>query len=174
MFGGELVAIFVAPIAGAAMEARDEVDAIAGAGLAGDRYCAAAGTYSGRRLGDPQRAVTLIEREAVAAARAEAQLTLDEAETRRNLVTAGVPLNHLVGRTFRVGRVRLRGVDLAEPCVYLEGATRPGGPGRPCAPGRSAGRDPRGRPPAGRRSRRAGRALTRPGRRPRSSGHAVA
>ena len=43
-----------------------------------------------------------------------------EAETRRNLVTEGVALNHLVGRTFRVGGVRLRGVKLAEPCVYLE------------------------------------------------------
>ena len=46
-----------------------------------------------------------------------------EAETRRNLVTEGVALNHLVGREFRVGAVRLRGVKLAEPCVYLEQLT---------------------------------------------------
>ena len=35
----------------------------------------------------------------------------------------GVALNHLVGRTFRVGGVRMRGVRLAEPCVYLEQLT---------------------------------------------------
>jgi MOSC domain-containing protein YiiM len=108
------------------MEARDEVEAVAGLGLAGDRYAGASGTYSGRRLTDPQRAVTLIEREAIAAVRAERHLPLDEHETRRNLVTVGVPLNHLVGRTFVVGPVRLRGVDLAEPCAYLEDVTRKG------------------------------------------------
>ena len=46
-----------------------------------------------------------------------------EDETRRNLVTEGVALNHLIGRTFRVGAVRMRGVRLAEPCVYLEQLT---------------------------------------------------
>ena len=38
---------------------------------------------------------------------------------RRNLVTEGVPLNHLVGRTFRVGTVVLYGCRLADPCAYL-------------------------------------------------------
>jgi len=126
VFEGELVAIFVAPVGGAPMEARDEVEAVAGRGLAGDRYLDADGTYSGTRIPDDQRAVTLIEQEAVAAARAEEQFELGAGETRRNLVTSGVPLNHLVGREFRVGTARLRGVKLAEPCAYLEGKTRPG------------------------------------------------
>ncbi len=126
MFDGQLVGIYVAPTAGAVMEARQEVEAVAGSGLVGDRYLGASGTYSGRRLADPRRAVTLIEREAIVAAYAEGDLELAEDETRRNLVTLGVPLNHLVDREFRVGSVRLRGVDLAEPCVYLERGTRPG------------------------------------------------
>jgi hypothetical protein len=126
MFDGSVVGIFVAPSSGAPMEARDEVDAIAGTGHAGDRYAEATGTYSGRRLNDAQRAVTLIEREAIVAARAEGGVALDEDETRRNLVTVGVPLNHLVGREFQVGPVRFRGVDLSEPCAYLERATRDG------------------------------------------------
>ena len=49
-----------------------------------------------------------------------------EIETRRNLVTEGVPVNHLVGREFTVGGVRMRGYDLAEPCTYLEELTRTG------------------------------------------------
>ncbi len=108
------------------MQARDSVDAIAGAGLAGDRYADAAGTYSGRRHSDARRAVTLIEREAIVALQVEAGVALDEDETRRNLVTVGVPLNHLIDREFLVGPVRLRGVDLSEPCAYLERETRAG------------------------------------------------
>ena len=117
-----LVAIYVAPTAGAPMEARSAVAAIAGAGLEGDRYATESGRYSGS--GHGARDVTLIEREAVEAVRAEAGgVPVTEADTRRNLVTEGVALNHLVGREFRVGAVRLRGVKLAEPCVYLEQLT---------------------------------------------------
>ena len=126
MFEGSVVGIYIAAASGVPMQAHDEVEAVAGAGLVGDRYATAAGTYSGRRLDDAHRAVTLIESEAIRAARAEGRLELDAAETRRNLVTAGVPLNHLVDQEFEVGGVRLRGVDLSEPCAYLERATRPG------------------------------------------------
>jgi MOSC domain-containing protein YiiM len=126
MFEGSVVGIFVAPTAGAPMQARDEIEAIAGTGLAGDRYAEAIGTYSGHRIADHRRAVTLIEREAIFAVRSETGLPLDEAETRRNLVTVGVPLNHLVEREFRVGPVRLVGVNLCEPCAYLEREVRDG------------------------------------------------
>jgi len=120
--GGRLVAIYVATAAGAPMAACDHVDAIAGAGLRGDRYATGLGTYSGHGRG--ARDVTLIEREAIDAVRAEdAGIEVREDETRRNLVTEGVALNHLVGREFRVGAVRLRGVRLSEPCAYLEQLT---------------------------------------------------
>lgn len=108
------------------MEPRAEVRAISGKGLEGDRYAIEAGTYSGTRVEDAMRAVTLIEREAIAGAVSEYGIELSEQETRRNIVTEGVPLNHLVGREFTVGDVRLRGYDLSEPCAYLEGMTRPG------------------------------------------------
>jgi MOSC domain-containing protein YiiM len=120
--GGRLVAIFVATAAGAPMEARDQIDALAGVGLRDDRYATATGTYSG--TGRDARDVTLIEREAVDAVRAEGDgVDVREDQTRRNLVTEGVALNHLVGREFQVGAVRMRGVRLAEPCVYLEQLT---------------------------------------------------
>ncbi|HSO94545.1 MAG TPA: hypothetical protein VLV81_00745 [Acidimicrobiia bacterium] len=126
MFQGSVVGIFVAPAASAPMEARDEIEAIVGVGLEGDRYASATGTYSGHRVPDYQRAVTLIERETIVAVRAETGLAFDDIETRRNLVTVGVPLNHLVDREFDVGPVRLRGVNLSEPCVYLEREVRDG------------------------------------------------
>ena len=119
---GRLVAIYVAAAGGAPMEAHERIDAIAGVGLRGDRYASATGTYSG--TGSDARDVTLIEREAVDAVRTEqGGIAVREDLTRRNLVTEGVALNHLVGRTFRVGNVRMRGVKLAEPCAYLEQLT---------------------------------------------------
>ena len=125
MFSGQVVAIYTAPEKGAPMERHDEVQAVAGVGLDGDRYATGDGKYT-RASDGGERAVTLIEREAVEAARREYDVELEERETRRNVVTEGVPLNHLVGRTFRVGDVVLRGFKLSEPCVYLEGLTRSG------------------------------------------------
>jgi MOSC domain-containing protein YiiM len=125
-FEGRIVGIYIAPADGAPMQSRDEVRALAGKGLEGDRYADAAGKYSGTRIEDAKRAVTLIEREAVQGAADEYEIELAEGETRRNLVTEGVALNHLVGKEFQVGGVRLRGVDLAHPCAYLQDLTRPG------------------------------------------------
>lgn len=125
MFRGRVVGIYTAPTQGATMERRDEVRAVAGVGLDGDRYGSGDGKYT-RSADDGKRAITLIESEAVAAARREYDIELEEHEARRNVVTEGVPLNHLVGRTFRVGEVVLRGFKLSEPCAYLEGLTRDG------------------------------------------------
>jgi MOSC domain-containing protein YiiM len=125
MFRGRVVGIYTAPEKGASMEPRDEVRAVAGVGLDGDRYASGDGKYT-RAGDDGKRAVTLIEREAVDAVRREYDVELEDHEARRNIVTEGVPLNHLVDRTFRVGDVVLRGFKLAEPCAYLEGLTRSG------------------------------------------------
>lgn len=118
---GRLVAIYVTPAAGAPMEARHEIDAIAGVGLRDDRYATRTGTYSG--LGVGARDVTLIEREVIDALRSGHGVDVREDQTRRNLVTEGVALHDLVGREFRVGPLRMRGVRLSEPCAYLEQLT---------------------------------------------------
>jgi MOSC domain-containing protein YiiM len=118
VFSGRVVAIFVTSVAGAPMEARHSAVALAGSGLEGDRYASGVGKFSDAGRGP--RDVTLIEREAVDAVRVDYGIAVNEADTRRNLVTEGVALNHLVGRTFQVGAVTLRGYRLSEPCAYLE------------------------------------------------------
>lgn len=123
MFEGRLVAIYTSTEAGAPMASLDSVEAVAAVGLEGDRYAAKEGKHS--RTPGTGREVTLVEREAIEAARRDG-VELADHESRRNLLTEGVPLNHLVGATFRVGDVVLRGVRLAEPCAYLEGLTRSG------------------------------------------------
>jgi len=118
MFEGKLLAIYIAPTGAAAMQSVDQVRVVAGHGLEGDRYSKLQGTFS--RPGRPEQQVTLIEQEALEAARRDYQLDLEGADTRRNLLTEGVPLNHLVGRAFQIYDVVLRGVELCEPCKHLQ------------------------------------------------------
>jgi len=115
------------------MQSVAEVRAVPGRGLEGDRYFAGTGFYS-TTPSHGGREVTLIEMEAVEALfggviNAEGKrprIRLAAADARRNVVTAGVPLNHLVDREFSVGAVRMRGTRLCEPCKHLEQLTQPG------------------------------------------------
>jgi MOSC domain-containing protein YiiM len=121
MWAGSVVSIFLAEAEGAATFAVDEVKAVAGAGIEGDRTFRPGGDQL------PQDEITLIEQEAIAALARESGIELEPGEHRRNLVTVGVPLNDLVGEEFQVGPVRLLGIALREPCKYLENLTgRPG------------------------------------------------
>lgn len=95
-----------------------EVRAVPGRGLEGDRYFSKTGTYS--RHEGPDRQITLIEVEALEAVERDYRIVLDPGESRRNVATRGVAVNHLVGRRFRIGEVRLRGLRLCEPCSHME------------------------------------------------------
>jgi MOSC domain-containing protein YiiM len=106
------------------MEQRESVQAVAGRGLQDDRYFGGSGYWS--KHPGVGREVTLIEMEAIEALEHEKKIAIAPGAARRNLVTRGVPLNHLVGREFQIGEVRLRGIRLCEPCDYLEGLTTKG------------------------------------------------
>jgi MOSC domain-containing protein YiiM len=121
---GRVVTLQLAEDGAAPMRAVRAVDAERGRGLIGDRYWAGRGRFS--RAGDPTYAVTLVERETLEALWRDHRLALDGPGTRRNVVTEGIALNHLVGRSFRIGAALLRGHALCEPCFELERRTRPG------------------------------------------------
>ncbi len=119
---GRIASIQIAPEAGKKMVSVREVGAVAGEGLEGDRYFKKNGTYSDNP--GPDRQITLIELESVEALRRDLSIELDPVQTRRNIVTQGVPLNHLVGKQFKLGQdVILRGIKLCEPCEHLESLT---------------------------------------------------
>ena len=124
MFKGEVVSIHIAPDEGEPVVEVDQVRAIEGRGLEGDRYYIKSGKMS--RKDDPGREVTLIEAEAVGALARDYGVELTPGESRRNIMVRGVPLNHLRGVEFQVGEAVLRGVKLCEPCGYLEGLTKEG------------------------------------------------
>jgi MOSC domain-containing protein YiiM len=120
MFSGNIHSIHIASAAKEPTHVVSEVQAIPGVGLAGDRYALKQGTFY---KPEPDFELTLIEAEAIEAIRIEYKIELAPGEARRNLVTRGVPLNHLVGREFRIGDVLIRGIRLCEPCKHLEALT---------------------------------------------------
>jgi MOSC domain-containing protein YiiM len=119
-----IVSIHMAATGTALMNSVTNARAVVGRGLEGDRYFNKAGTYSN----DPGsgRDITLIEIEAIEALRRDYQIELDPSQARRNIVTQGVALNHLVDREFKIGDVILRGTRLCDPCSHLEKLTRKG------------------------------------------------
>jgi MOSC domain-containing protein YiiM len=100
------------------MHSSESARLIAGVGIEGDRYAKRCGHYS--HLSHDDRQLTLIEEEVLVAIREEAGIDLTRQETRRNLITEGVPLNSLVGCFFWIGSTVIYGGRLNVPCRYLE------------------------------------------------------
>lgn len=119
-----VVHLCIAARAGEPVRLVDEVRAVPGHGIDGDRYFDGDGTFA--KKGDGSGEITLIESEALEALRRDDGVELAPHESRRNVVTRGVALNHLFGREFTVGAVRLAGLGLCEPCGHLEKLTRAG------------------------------------------------
>ena len=109
---GLVEAIHVSPAKSELPHAVESVNVTA-EGVEGDRYFGA-------------RDLTLIEAEALEGLREDTGLELSPAEVRRQVLTRGVPLNDLVGKTFTVGGVECVGQEWCEPCNHLQGLTYPG------------------------------------------------
>jgi hypothetical protein len=114
---GSVAAILVAADAEAPLVRVDSAEAVAGRGLAGDRYHEGRGTFGGNGRGYE---LTLVEAEVLDS------IDLPWEQARRNVVTRGIALNGLVGRRFRVGAAECIGRRLCEPCAHLEKLARPG------------------------------------------------
>lgn len=110
--GGVVMALWVATERHGELLALPAVQLKAGAGIVGDRFFGRSRTQPGRNL-------SLIEAEAIDAVAARLGLAIPHGAPRRNVVTRGIRLNALVGREFRIGSLRLLGVELCEPCVVL-------------------------------------------------------
>jgi len=119
MFEGKVISINIADAGEGPMQSVNEARAVPGRGLEGDRYFNHTGTFS-KPQPLPDRELTLIEAEAVEALKRELGVDYGLGDSRRNVVTHGVPLNHLVGREFWIGEVKARGLRLCEPCSHLQ------------------------------------------------------
>ncbi len=116
-FEGQLLSIHIAKAGGEAMEELQEAVLTEGVGIEGDRYATGKGYYS--HMPDI-REITIIDEETLIALKRDHDIELLPSEHRRNLTTRNVPLNHLVGRRFKVGDTLLEGGRLNVPCKYLQ------------------------------------------------------
>lgn len=115
---GRIVEIYISPEMGqrgVPMQRVDEAKVLEGVGLEGDRYAKGIGAYSNSKR-KTVRQVSLISKEAIEEANRLHSTDFTSQETRRNIVVEGIDLNSLVGEEFFVGEIRLRGVELCEPC----------------------------------------------------------
>lgn len=103
--------IFISPARGVAQVECEHITVQRGIGILGDRNFGNR-TYPGQNL-------TLVEAEEIELFCAEHSRASDLSLTRRNLVTRGLRLNDLVNMEFTIGTVRLRGIELCEPCSLL-------------------------------------------------------
>lgn len=120
-WAGTIVALHTCSAAGQAMQEADRLTLLAGRGIAGDRYLLGTGYYSAKP--EEGRQITLFEVETLDALQRDYRISLTPAEHRRNVTVTGVPLNHLVGRRFRLGDAVLEATRLSIPCRYLEEVT---------------------------------------------------
>ena len=115
---GKVEWIGLRPARDEAMIATGTVEAIAGAGLVGDRY----------KSGSGKRGITLIQAEHLPAIAALAQRPdLTPALLRRNVVVSDIPLVALKQRRFRIGTAVFEGTEECDPCSRMEDALGPGG-----------------------------------------------
>lgn len=116
---GRVEKIFICKQAGEALSAKNNATLIKAKGIEGDRYFHQQGTFSKALKATGDFEVTLIAVEEITAFNATTQLNYKPEAFRRNIVTAGIHLNDLVGKTFKIGDAVLYGVRLCEPCAHL-------------------------------------------------------
>ena len=119
---GKVERIYVAPQGGVEMQKVSQVEALAGCGLEGDRYCSRTGYWTD--VDECQ--VTLITAEDLEDIQRITGVRVDNGEHRRNLITRGIDLESLSGKQFQVGQAILEYDRPRPPCSYIQSITQPG------------------------------------------------
>jgi MOSC domain-containing protein YiiM len=114
---GEVVDIIIGPEELGPVRSVDEVEAVAGLGLKGDRYYKR--EKESKKVHDPSVEITLVELEGIKAAREESGLDITIEDLRRNIVTSGISLDPLVGHRFYVGDALVEALEENPPCRRL-------------------------------------------------------
>jgi len=96
-----------------------EVECVAGRGLRGDRFFDFKENYKGQ--------ITFFSWEIYEAICRELDVHNKPPLTfRRNVMTAGVDLNELIGREFKIQGISFRGTEECRPCYWMDQAFAPG------------------------------------------------
>ncbi len=122
MATGTVEAVFVTAHGGEPMRRLDEIEAVAGQGLRGDRYAQRSGYWTG--VDECQ--VTFIQGEVLDEITEHYCVDVGEGQHRRNIVTRGIDLVALAGHRFAVGDAVFSYDRPRPPCRYVESITEPG------------------------------------------------
>lgn len=95
------------------MVAVEQVQALSGQGLMGDRH------FSSKAGKTPDKNLTLIESEKIQHFCEATGLVFTSQDARRNIITSSIELNPLLGQEFFVGTVKVKALELCEPCSLL-------------------------------------------------------
>jgi MOSC domain-containing protein YiiM len=98
-----------------------EIECVASRGLRGDRFFDFKENYKGQITFFAWETYEAICRTLAAPARDKPPSTF-----RRNVITAGVDLNALIGQDFQIQGVRFRGTEECRPCYWMDQAFAPG------------------------------------------------
>lgn len=120
---GTVIGIYITPEKSTPTRKVEQVEAVEGIGLKGDRYFKKQLKKNPDQR-SPEKELTLIEYESVEMLNQNYDFgEVRAGDLRRNVITQNIRLNPLVGRTFRVGEVVAHGLELCEPCIHLEKLT---------------------------------------------------
>ena len=95
------------------MESVNSVTVVTGKGIINDRYF--------KENNHEKCQITLIEIENINYYNKTFGTSILPINFRRNIITAGIRLNELVGKEFFIGEIKVKAHDLCRPCKSLEG-----------------------------------------------------
>ena len=108
----EVTKICIAKNSGDKMQNVDQIEVIANKGIVNDRY------FKDNNESDLQ--ITLIESENIDYYNRISNSQMPYIDFRRNVITKEIELNNLVSKYFFIGKVKLLGIRLCDPCKYLQ------------------------------------------------------
>jgi MOSC domain-containing protein YiiM len=109
---GKVYKIAISQIFKSSMQDVNNIEAIAGKGLIGDRHF--------KNDNGKKNQITLIEVENINYYNELSNTFINPIDFRRNIITQGIKLNKMVNTEFSIGKVKVRAHDLCRPCKYLQ------------------------------------------------------
>ena len=94
------------------IQKKETIEVVASKGIIGDRYFH---DFNGDR-----EQITLIESENIDYYNKNFNTNFNYLDFRRNIVTKDIELNSLIGKTIKVGKIKLKVNDLCRPCKNLQ------------------------------------------------------
>ena len=90
----------------------NSIDVMANQGVVGDRHF--------KEFNDPYNQISLIESENIDYYNIKYGLNIPYVDFRRNIITKGIRLNNLIGKTMLIGKAKIEVIDLCRPCRHLQ------------------------------------------------------